>query len=288
MNTASLVPVFQEHRPLLFGIAYRMLGSVTEAQDMVQEVFLRWQSQAIEEIKSPKAWLTTTVTRLCIDHLRSARVRREEYVGVWLPEPLLEAQQPPAEAPGLAESLTTAFLVLLETLSPAERAVFLLREVFEYDYDEIARITEKSEANCRQMLRRAKEHVAAGKSRFKADAARNEQLVQQFMDACRLGDTEGLLAMLSDDATLYSDGGGKVLAAVKPIFGADRVSRFLVGVMRFVAPDEEFRFAVVNSEPGLLRFHHGQLIQTTTFALADGRITAIYVVRNPDKLRHAN
>ncbi|HET6410411.1 MAG TPA: RNA polymerase sigma-70 factor [Chthoniobacteraceae bacterium] len=288
MNAASLVPVFQEHRPLLFGIAYRMLGSVTEAQDMVQEVFLRWQSQPIEEIKSPKAWLTTTVTRLCIDHLRSARVRREEYVGVWLPEPLLEAQQPPAEAPGLAESLTTAFLVLLETLSPAERAVFLLREVFEYDYDEIARITEKSEANCRQMLRRAKEHVAAGKSRFKADAARNEQLVQQFMDACRLGDTEGLLAMLSDDATLYSDGGGKVLAAVKPIFGADRVSRFLVGVMRFVAPDEEFRFAVVNSEPGLLRFHHGQLIQTTTFALADGRITAIYVVRNPDKLRHAN
>ena len=278
---------FQEHRPLLFGIAYRMLGSVAEAEDMVQETFLRWQRQAIEGVHSPKAWLSTAVTRLCIDHLRSARKRREEYVGVWLPEPLVEDRSDAnSRTAALADSLSTAFLVLLETLSPAERAVFLLREVFEYDYSEIGRIIDKNEANCRQMVRRAREHVAAGKSRFEASPVHNEKLVQQFQQACRMGDTDGLLAMLTDDIVLYSDGGGKVAAAPKPIAGAERVARFLIGVSKIPRSGLEARFATVNGSPGLLVFRNGQLSQTTSLEVVNGQIRAIYVVRNPDKLKH--
>lgn len=278
---------FQEHRPLLFGIAYRMLGSVAEAEDMVQETFLRWQRQTHGEIQSVKAWLSATITRLCIDHLRSARKRREEYVGVWLPEPLVENHSDAHDrAVALADSLSTAFLVLLETLSPAERAVFLLREVFEYDYSEIGRIIDKNEANCRQMVRRAREHVAAGKSRFEANPAHNEKLVQQFLQTCREGDTGGLLALLTDDIVLYSDGGGKVPAAPKPIAGADRVARFLIGVSKVPRSGWEARPATVNSAPGLLTFRNGELSQTTSFEIVNGRIRAIYIVRNPDKLKH--
>lgn len=290
MNVPSAsLPAFQENRPLLFGIAYRMLGSVTEAEDMVQEAFLRWQRQPIEEIRSAKAWLTSTVTRLCIDHLRSARVRREEYVGVWLPEPLLgNAADASHQAVALADSLSTAFLVLLETLSPAERAVFLLREVFEYEYAEIARITDKSEASCRQMVRRAREHVSAGKSRFPANPGYHERLVGQFLDTCQQGDTEGLLSLLSEDTVLYSDGGGKVIAAPRPIAGAARVARFLVSVSKLAPQRTEHRFAIVNAAPGLLRFLDGKLIQTTTFEIIDDRIQALYIMRNPDKLLHVN
>lgn len=278
---------FQEHRPLLFGIAYRMLGSVAEAEDMVQETFLRWQRQTTEGVQSPKAWLSAAVTRLCIDHLRSARKRREEYVGVWLPEPLVEDHSNANDrTAALADSLSTAFLVLLETLSPAERAVFLLREVFEYDYSEIGRIIDKNEANCRQMVRRAREHVAVGKARFEASPVHNEKLVQQFQQACRMGDTDGLLAMLTDDIVLYSDGGGKVAAAPKPIAGAERVARFLIGVSKIPRSGLEARFATVNSSPGLLVFRNGQLSQTTSLEVVNGRIRAIYVVRNPDKLKH--
>lgn len=289
MNADSTtLPVFQEHRSLLFGIAYRMLGSVSEAEDMVQETFLRWQRQTISEIKSAKAWLTAAITRLCIDQLRSARMRREEYVGVWLPEPLVESQAERTEKDAaLADSLSTAFLVLLETLSPAERAVFLLREVFEYDYDEIGRIIEKNEANCRQMVRRAKEHLAEGRSRFPATPGHNERLVQQFLDTCRQGDTATLLSLLSEDTVLYSDGGGKVPAAPEPIAGASKVARFLIGVAKLVRDDEEIRFATVNSAPGILRFREGQLVQTTALEIVDGRIAAIYVVRNPEKLKRA-
>lgn len=279
--------IFQENRSLLFGVAYRMLGSVAEAEDMVQETFLRWQGQPVAEIKSPKAWLTAAITRLCIDHLRSARKRREEYVGVWLPEPLVEKQADTRDATvALADSLTTAFLVLLETLSPSERAAFLLREVFGYDYPEIARIIDKNEANCRQMVRRAREHVASGKARFEASPAHNEMLVQQFLRACRQGDTGGLLSLLTDDIALYSDGGGKVPAAPKPIIGPDRVARFLIGVNKIAASTMEVRFAMVNSAPGLLVFRNGELSQTTSLEIVDGRIRAIYIVRNPDKLQH--
>lgn len=283
----STLSVFQENRPLLFGIAYRMLGSVAEAEDMVQETFLRWQRQPVAEIKSAKAWLTAAITRLCIDHLRSARSRREEYVGVWLPEPLVEHQSSAGDkTSALADSLSTAFLVLLETLSPAERAVFLLREVFEYDYPEIGRIIDKNEANCRQMVRRAREHVAAGKSRFEANPVHSEKLVQQFLQTCRQGDTDGLLALLTDDIVLYSDGGGKVPAAPKPIAGSDRVARFLIGVSKIATSSLETRFAMVNSAPGILFFRDGQLSQTTSLEIVNGRIRALYIVRNPDKLKH--
>jgi RNA polymerase sigma-70 factor (ECF subfamily) len=279
--------VFQEHRALLFGVAYRMLGSVSEAEDMVQETFLRWQKQTLEDIKSAKAWLTATITRLCIDHFRSARKRREEYVGIWLPEPLVQTQMDRGDrSAGLADSLSTAFLVLLETLAPAERAVFLLREVFEYDYSEISRIVEKSEANCRQLARRAKEHVATGKPRFEAAPDHQERLVQQFIETCRQGDASALLSMLREDAALYSDGGGKVPAAPQPIFGAGKVARFLLGVSKLVREDEEFHYATINSAPGFLRYHHGHLVQSTALEIENGQIKAIYVVRNPDKLAH--
>lgn len=286
-ESTETLPLFQEHRSLLFGIAYRMLGSVSEAEDMVQETFLRWQRQDVSEIKSAKAWLTSAITRLCIDQLRSARKRREEYVGVWLPEPLVETPDERADkTASLSDSLSTAFLVLLETLTPAERAVFLLREVFEYDYSEIGRIIDKNEANCRQMVRRAKEHLAEGKSRFHAVPSHHERLVQQFMETCRQGDTTGLLSLLNEDAVMYSDGGGKVPAAPQPVIGAAKVARFLIGVGKLIRADEEFRFAMINSAPGILRYQHGRLIQTTALDVVDGRITAIYVVRNPEKLQH--
>lgn len=278
---------FEEHRSLLFGIAYRMLGSVAEAEDMVQETFLRWQRQSEEDIQSPKAWLSAAITRLCIDHLRSARKRREEYVGVWLPEPLVEHHFDSHDrtmAP--ADSLSTAFLVMLETLSPAERAAFLLREVFEYDYSEIGRILDKSEANCRQMVKRAREHLAAGRSRFEANPVHGEKLVQQFLQACWKGDTGGLVELLTDDIVLYSDGGGKVAAAPQPIAGTDRVARFLIGVSKIGRSTFEARFAMVNSAPGLLIYRNGELSQTTSLQIVNGRIQAIYVVRNPEKLKH--
>jgi RNA polymerase sigma-70 factor (ECF subfamily) len=286
-DSAQALEGFQEHRSLLFGIAYRMLGSVSEAEDLVQETFLRWQRQPVEEIKSAKAWLTTTMTRMCIDYLGSARKRREEYVGVWLPEPLVNsAGEREDRTRALADSLSTAFLVLLETLSPAERAVFLLREVFEYDYSEIGKILEKTEASCRQMVRRAREHVATRESRFEADPAQNERLVQQFLEVCQNGDTSGLLELLSEDVVLYSDGGGKVAAAPEPVSGSGRVARFLIGVSKIGLAERTARFAVLNSTPGVLIFRDGELSQTTSLEIVDGRIRAIYVVRNPEKLRH--
>jgi len=284
MNDAS---TFEQHRSLLFAIAYRMLGGVAEAEDMVQETFLRWQREAREEIQSAKAWLTTIITRLCIDHLRSARRQREQYVGVWLPEPLVAGDGPdPAQAAELADSLTNAFLLLVETLSPVERAVFLLREVFDYDFSEVSRIVGKSEANCRQMAVRAREHLAARRPRFPADAAQAQTLLNRFLAACEQGDNQGLLSLLSENAALYSDGGGKVAAVREPLLGADRVARLFTRFRQLARADVQARFTTINAEPGLLIFVNGKLVQSMTFELADGRIQTIYVVRNPDKLRH--
>jgi RNA polymerase sigma-70 factor (ECF subfamily) len=266
-----------------------MLGSVSEAEDLVQETYLRWQRQPAEKIQSARAWLTSTITRLCIDELRSARKRREEYVGVWLPEPLVEKYPEGGgadRAAALADSLSTAFLVLLETLSPKERAVFLLREVFEYEYREIAEMVEVSEANCRQMVHRAKGHVAARQIRFDSTPAHSERLVQQFLVACRQGDTEGLLALLTEDVVIYSDGGGNVAAAPHPIVGDKRVARFLIGVHKIKRGVVETRFASINSSPGVLVWADGQLAQTMNLEFVDGRIRALYIVRNPDKLKH--
>lgn len=285
MNAAHLTS-FEEHRRVLFGIAYRMLGSVTEAEDMVQETYLRWQKQDLAQIQSARAWLTAATTRLCIDQLRSARKQREEYVGVWLPEPLADSSAAPAAA-SLADSLNTAFLILLETLSPEERAIFLLHEAFEYGYPEISRLVGKSEAACRQTVHRARSRVSLRKNRFIADPRQHEQVILEFQAACRQGEVGKLLALLGENVTLFSDGGGKVSAVPRPLAGAARVARFLIGVARLAeAARSELRFCVLNGEPGLLRYLDGKLVQTYIFEITEDRIQNVYIMRNPDKLRH--
>jgi RNA polymerase sigma-70 factor (ECF subfamily) len=274
--------VFDRYRPLLFSIAYRMLGSVMDAEDVVQEAYLRWQRAS--GVRSPRAYLSAVVTRLCIDQLRSARTQREHYVGPWLPEPL--PTEPAFDAVALEESLSMAFLVLLESLTPTERAVFLLREVFDYDYGEISYLVNKSEENCRQIARRARQSVAARRPRFESSPEQEERLMGSFLEACFGGDMEGLLALLSEDVTLWSDGGGKTRAALNPIHGADKVARFFSGILRKVPPGFVVRRTSVNGRPGLIGyFEDGQPHSVTTFDVAEGSIRAIRLVVNPEKLR---
>lgn len=285
-GVVDLSDVFDRYRPLLFSIAYRMLGSVTDAEDIVQEVFVRWQRAPEAEVRSPKAYLSAIVTRLCIDQLRSARAQREEYVGPWLPEPLPSEQASDmAETTALEESLSMAFLVLLESLNPTERAVFLLREVFDYDYDEISHLVGKSEANCRQIARRARQSVAARRPRFEHSPEQEERLTERFAEACTSGDMEGLLELLSDDITLWSDGGGKVRAALNPIRGSERVARFLLGILRKVPPGFVARRAWINGGPGIVGYVEGRPMSVVTLDVADGRIRAVHIVVNPEKLR---
>ncbi len=278
--------IFQQHRPLLLSIAYRMLGSVADAEDMVQEAFVRWQQVSETEVRSPKSYLSTVVTRLCLDHLRSAKVRREEYVGPWLPEPLLtDGNLDVAETIELDETLSMAFLVLLERLTPVERAVFLLREIFDYDYGEIARIVGKSEANCRQIARRARESVAARRSRFETSPEQEERLMDSFLKACSVGDMEGLLTLLSEDVILYSDGGGKIHAALNPIYGPEKVSRFLLGILGKTPPGFSTRMAQVNGHPGVIGYAGGQPMSAVALETTVDRIRTIRVVVNPEKLK---
>ncbi|HEY0944070.1 MAG TPA: RNA polymerase sigma-70 factor [Opitutaceae bacterium] len=282
-----MIETFTAHRQLLFGIAYRMLGRVAEADDMVQETWLRWQRQNVAGIESPKAWLVATITRLCIDQLRSAQREREEYYGVWLPEPLVESHAPaPDETAALADSLSMAFMLMLEALSPAERAVFLLREVFDYEYAEIASIVGKSEANCRQIVRRAKSHLPRAVAVPAAPNDHARRVVQRFLEATTTGQVGDLLALLADDATLYSDGGGRVVAAGRPIESADHISRFFIGIRGGWPADMKLRFTQINGRPGALMTGGGALHNAFSFDVVDGRIQAIYIVRNPEKLRH--
>lgn len=277
---------FNLHRPLLFSIAYRMLGSVAEAEDVVQEAYLRWRGAPEAEVRSPRAYLSAVVTRLCIDHLRSARVKREEYVGPWLPEPLLAETAPDvADAAALDESLSMAFLVLLESLTPTERAVFLLREVFDYDYAEVSRIVDKSETNCRQIARRARQSVAARRPRFERSPDQEERLTRRFVEACTGGDMDGLLELLSEEITLWSDGGGRVRAALNPIHGPGRVARFLLGILGKVPPGFVVRREWVNGEPGIIGYVEDHPMSVVTLGIAEGRIQAVRIVVNPEKLR---
>jgi len=277
---------FERHRSLLFSIAYRMLGSVADAEDIVQEAYLRWQGVSEKEVRSPKSYLSTVVTRLSIDRLRSACARREEYVGPWLPEPLLADQAEEAVAPAeLDESLSMAFLVLLESLNPVERAVFLLREVLDYDYDAISRIVGRSESNCRQIARRARQSVAARRPRFEHSPEQEERLTRQFVEACTSGDMEGLLGLLSEDVTLWSDGGGKVAAAPYPIHGPERVARFLLGVLRTVPAGFFAQPVKVNGGPGVVGYVDGRPTGVVALDVADGRLRGVRIVVNPDKLR---
>lgn len=277
--------VFNAHRPLLFSIAYRMLGSAMDAEDVVQEAFLRWRQRDATAVASPKSYLTTVVTHLSIDYLRSARVRREQYVGEWLPEPLVTDERAiDADPVALAESLSLAFLMLLERLTPIERAVFLLHEVFAYPFDEIAPMVGKSGANCRQIAHRARRHLGTGRPRFVAHREEHEHLTAQFMRAWTAGDVTALLALLADDVTIYSDGGGKVTAARRPITGADRVGRFLIGLAAKASPAYSLRTATINGQAALVGELSGRPFGVYALEVAEGRIRAIRVVLNPDKL----
>lgn len=278
---------FERHRPLLFSIAYRMLGSVADAEDVVQEAYLRWREVPETEVRSPRSYLSAVVTRLSINRLRSARARREEYVGPWLPEPLPsdQAEDVTAGPSELNESLSMAFLVLLESLNPVERAVFLLREVFDYDYEEISRIVEKSEANCRQIAHRARQSVAARRPRFERSPEQEEGLTRQFLEACTSGDMEGLVGLLSEDVTLWSDGGGKVAAAPYPIHGPERVARFLLGVLRLVPHGFYARPVQINGGPGVVGYVNGNPTSVVALDVADGRLRGVRIVVNPEKLR---
>ncbi len=284
----------QEHeelRPLLFSIAYRMVGSVTEAEDLVQEAYLRFHRSitAGEEVESPKAYLSAIVTRLAIDHLRSARVRRERYVGPWLPEPLLTDPSPdPAEHAETADSLSMAFLVLLETLSPVERAVFLLREVFGFGYGEIAEVVDKTEDNCRQIAARARRHIEARRPRFEASRTQKDELAERFFAAVGDGDLGGLVELLAEDVVLVGDGGGKAPAIRRPLLGSERVAPYIArlapwlrGVGGRITPAE------INGQPGAITTDKdGRIMNVFSLDIADGLVQTVRGILNPDKLRH--
>jgi RNA polymerase sigma-70 factor (TIGR02957 family) len=283
---------FEELRPQAFAIAYRMLGSVSEAEDVVQEAYLRIHNalEAGERIESPRAYLATVVTRLGIDQLRSARARRETYVGEWLPEPLVtDPAEDPARQAEMADSLSLAFLVLLESLSPEQRAVFLLREVFDYPYDEIAQVVGKSEDNVRQLAVRARRHVEERRSRFEASREQRDELADRFFAATREGDMEALENLLAHDVVLHGDGGGKAPALAQPLHGRDRVARTLAAWSRTAVRfgGATVRRVEVNGQPGAMFFDpHERLISVLALDIADGQVQAVRSIVNPDKLRH--
>jgi RNA polymerase sigma-70 factor (TIGR02957 family) len=279
---------YAEYRPLMFSIAYRMTGSVSDAEDIVQEAFLRASKDA--DVTSPKAYLATITTRLAIDYLRSARVRRESYVGTWLPEPLIGNSEPdPAELAETSDSLSMAFLVLLESLAPAERAVFLLREVFGYDYKEIADTTGKTEAACRQIFTRARRHIDEGRPRFETSRAKGEELTSLFLAAAAGGDMTGLLERLAPDVVFYGDSGGQgETTFIAPVFGRDQVAEVIrIQVERTLQLGASLRPTWVNRQPGVLACDaDGGLIAVIAFDMIDGQVLAIRAVANPEKLRH--
>jgi RNA polymerase sigma-70 factor, ECF subfamily len=286
-SSLDLLAEFNRHRPLLFSIAYRMLGTVADAEDIVQETFLRWQQSSTGEVRSPKSFLVTIVSRLCINHLDSARVRREEYVGEWLPEPLVtDPASDPLELLRMDESLSIAFLTVLERLNPVERAVFLLHEIFEYEYSEIAATLDRTEANCRQILKRAREHVREVRPRLKAREREHDELLQRFLHAIRSGDLDGLTALLSTDVVLHTDGGGKAPALPNRVQGADRVARAALGGFNRLPKRPSGNIVQINGESGLVSYIDGKPFGVITVDTRDGRIQAIYMVSNPDKLTH--
>ena len=277
--------IHEELRPYLFAIAYRMLGSVAEAEDVVQEAFLRYH-EADAEVDSPKAYLATVTTRLAIDQLRSARTRREVYPGEWLPEPLVEDDA--VRHAEMADSLSLTFLHLLEKLSPVERAVFLLREVFDYPYEEIARIVGKSRDNCRQILARAHRHVEEGRRRFEVTREERDEVARRFIAAWEEGDTDALLELLAADATVYGDGGGKAPSVPEPLVGAGRVAKALIGWGRQARERGlVHRPAPVNGEPGLVFYDQdGRPRWVAALQIGEGVVVAVRSILNPDKLAH--
>ena len=279
---------FEELRPLLFAIAYRILGSVSEAEDAVQETWLRYQASPTRPT-STKAFLSAVVTRISIDVLRSARVRREEYVGHWLPEPLLDdPYEDPARSAELADSVSMAALLLLERLSPLERAVFVLREVFGFGFPEVASAVGRSEAACRQLAVRARRHMDAGRPRFEADRREREELAKRFFDAFREGDVDGLRELLAADVQLVGDGGGKAPQLARAVIGAANVARLLTAIVPpMVRIEVTFEPHEMNGQPGaIFRDRDGKVLFTWTLDILDGRIQTIHSLINPDKLAH--
>lgn len=281
--------VFESHRQTLQRLAYRMLGSVSDAEDAVQDAFLRWHGRRDREIDNPRAYLSTLVTRLCLDRLKEARRAREVYVGEWLPEPLIEAwggSEDPRET--LVDDVSVALLLALERLSPLERAAFLLRDVFDMEFAEIATTLNRSEAACRQLAARARRHVQDGRPRFALDPQEGEAVAGAFFEALRTGETAGLSALLAEGAVLHSDGGGRRPATLRPIEGADKIRRFFEGLSRkgvLMAGPWSIRLRV-NAMPGLAALGADGTLQTIALEIREARIQAIYITRNPDKLAH--
>jgi RNA polymerase sigma-70 factor (ECF subfamily) len=277
--------IFQALRPRLFGIAYRMLGVRADAEDILQEAWLRWQQGGGDEARIPEAWLVTVVTRLSIDRLRGAMLERERYVGPWLPEPLIDDTAPAPEAAlEAAGDISTAFLLMLERLGPEERAVFLLHQVFEFDYGEVAAMVGKTEAACRKILQRARERVRAERPRFEVGREQHLALLARFIEASRSGVPARVQELLTADATYMGDGGGKAKTTVRAVLGADRVARLVVGIERKWQGQGRHDMIEVNGGPGLLTWRDGLPDSVTSLDVREGRIAAIYVVRNPDKL----
>jgi RNA polymerase sigma-70 factor (ECF subfamily) len=275
--------LFEAQRSRLLGIAYGMLGSLSDAEDVVQDAFLRWQRVPDKQIDSPEGYLRRVVTRLCIDHLRLLKRRREEYVGVWLPEPLVRTDDTPETMTVMADQLSVALLRILETLSPVERAVFLLCEVFGYEHAEVARMLGKTEANTRQILHRARRHITMERPRYPVSGEDAERLLAGFMQAASQGDIETLLSLLAEDVTWYADGGGKVPAATRPVRGAHNVARLVTGLVRKF-PGFTTRFVEANGQRSILVFLQGRVFGVLIPHIVGGRIQEVDWVMNPDKL----
>lgn len=279
---------FEQHRRYLTGLAYRMLGSLAEAEDAVQDAWLRWIETDRSEIANPRAWLARVVTRLCVDQLRSARARRESYVGAWLPEPIADSQifVPEESAAELASDLSVALLLALERLSPLERAAFLLHDVFDLDFREVAETLGRDEAAVRQLASRARRHVVEQKPRFAVAPAEGEAIARAFEAASRAGDVSALKSLLAANATLMTDGGGIRPSAINPIFGLERICRFFAGLVRKLGRQERqvVRYGLFNGLPGYLSVESDGIPQVTMLEIAEGRIGTVYIVRNPEKL----
>jgi RNA polymerase sigma-70 factor (TIGR02957 family) len=286
MDDATLT--FNRHRPRLQGIAYRMLGSMAEAEEVVQDAWLRWHEAARDSFDSAEAWLVTVVTRLSIDRLRTAKVQREHYIGAWMPEPMLTGMPDSPETPEQllerADNVSVAFLAVLERLAPEARAAFLLREVFDADYDEVARTLGKTEAACRQLVHRAKAQVQEGRPRFAVPRETHQRLLRAFADAAARGSMQDLRALMSEGVELIGDGGGKVQAFGKVLRGNQRLAQLYFALWRRLGPVVRMELVDLNGEPGLLRFIDGELESAQTFEIEDDRIVRIRAQRNPDKL----
>lgn len=279
--------IFETHRPRLFALAYKLLGSRSDAEDVVQDAWLRWSQAEHEGIRDPEAWLVTATTRLGIDRLRLVRHQRETYPGPWLPEPLqvdVDTAPTPEHGAELADQVSLAFLTLLERLGPDERAAFLLKEAFDYDYGRIAQLLGHSEANCRQMVHRARTRLRAERPRFTVASSQHRHLLERFMHATQAGDQAAIMQLLDANARLVTDGGGKVTAVIRPLVGAERIARLFWAVARRFGDGTEGRIGRVNGEPALLRWRGGRLFSITTITIDGGRITQVLTVMNPDKL----